>query len=82
MDLGIETVLLVTDDILHHFAFLSHSCCSLRLPWKSGWLEGAAQPFLVWKDHENLGYLKTVKRLNLRKAGWAIFFPHFNFTVT
>lgn len=30
------------------------------------WLEGAAQPFLVWTDHRNLEYLKSAKRLNAR----------------
>lgn len=31
--------------------------------WRD-WLEGAEQPFIVWTDHKNLAYLRTVKRLN------------------
>lgn len=32
------------------------------------WLEGAAQPFVVWMDHKNLAYLQTAKRLNAQQA--------------
>ncbi|KAI3358253.1 hypothetical protein L3Q82_003251 [Scortum barcoo] len=46
------------------------------------WLEGAEQPFLVWTDHKNLGYLKSAKRLNSRQARWALFFSQFRFTLS
>lgn len=29
------------------------------------WLEGAAQPFVLWTDPMNLAYLRSAKRLNL-----------------
>ncbi|XP_019219828.2 uncharacterized protein LOC109204085, partial [Oreochromis niloticus] len=32
------------------------------------WLEGAAQPFVVWTDHKNLEYIRSAKRLNARQA--------------
>ena len=37
------------------------------------WLEGAEHPFLVWTDHKNLAYIRTAKRLNSRRARWALF---------
>lgn len=43
------------------------------------WLEGVAQPFLVWIDHKNLEYLQTAKRLSPCQASWAMFFCRFNF---
>uniref|UniRef100_A0A3B3H4X2 Gypsy retrotransposon integrase-like protein 1 n=1 Tax=Oryzias latipes TaxID=8090 RepID=A0A3B3H4X2_ORYLA len=46
------------------------------------WLEGAAQPFLVWTDHKNLEYIRTAKRLNPRQARWALFFDRFNFCLS
>lgn len=46
------------------------------------WLEGAEQQFIVWTDHKNLSYIQTAKRLNARKARWALFFSRFNFTLT
>uniref|UniRef100_A0A669C7S5 Reverse transcriptase domain-containing protein n=1 Tax=Oreochromis niloticus TaxID=8128 RepID=A0A669C7S5_ORENI len=46
------------------------------------WLEGTAQPFIVWTDHKNLAYLQTAKRLNARQARWALFFTRFNFSIT
>ncbi len=46
------------------------------------WLEGAEHPFTVLTDHKNLEYLRSAKRLNPRKARWAMFFTRFNFTVT
>ncbi|KAK3513633.1 hypothetical protein QTP70_028831 [Hemibagrus guttatus] len=39
-------------------------------------LEGTEQPFLVWRDHKNLDYLQTDKRLNkkdLRTDKWLLF---------
>lgn len=40
------------------------------------WLEGAAEPFIVWMDHKNLAqgqYLHRAKQLNRRAGGcsWA-----------
>ncbi len=46
------------------------------------WLEGAAQPFLVWTDHKNLEYIRSAKRLSSRQARWALFFGRFNFTLS
>ncbi|KAL0149260.1 hypothetical protein M9458_055494, partial [Cirrhinus mrigala] len=46
------------------------------------WLEGAAQPFLVWTDHKNLEYIRSAKRLNARQARWALFFGRFNFSLS
>jgi len=46
------------------------------------WLKGSKQPFLVWTDHKNLAYIQSAKRLNSRKARWALFFSRFNFSLT
>ncbi len=46
------------------------------------WLEGAQHPFTVLTDHKNLQYLKEAKRLNPRHARWALFFTHFNFSIS
>lgn len=46
------------------------------------WLEGASCPFTVLTDHKNLEYLHTAKHLNPCQACCALFFTHFNFTVT
>lgn len=46
------------------------------------WLEGAAQPFIMWTDHKNLEYLRSARRLNSRQARWALFFTRFDFTIT
>lgn len=46
------------------------------------WLEGAAQPFVVWTDHKNLTYFQNAKRLNFRQARWALFLKRFQFTLT
>ena len=35
------------------------------------WLEGAEHPFLIWRDHRNLEYMKSAKRLNARQARWS-----------
>lgn len=55
-----------------------------RWLWRSGvagW-NGVEQPFLVWKDHKNLEYLRSAKRLNSRQARWALFFNRFNFNLS
>lgn len=41
------------------------------------WLEGAAQPFIMWTDHKNLEYLRSARRLNSRQARWLCFLPAF-----
>ena len=46
------------------------------------WLEGAANPFLIYTDHKNLEYIGESKRLNPRQARWALFFSRFDFVVT
>ncbi len=46
------------------------------------WLEGLAQPFLVWTDHKNLEYIRSAKRLSSRQARWALFFDRFDFTLS
>ncbi|KAI7808450.1 Pol polyprotein [Triplophysa rosa] len=46
------------------------------------WLEGAAQPFLVWTDHKKLEYVRSAKRLSSRQARWALFFGRFNFSLS
>lgn len=40
----------------------------------------AQHPFLVWKDHRNLEYIRAAKRLNPHQARWAILFARFDFT--
>lgn len=42
----------------------------------------AEDPFIVWMDHKNLAYIQMAKRLNFRKAFWALFFGRFSFTLT
>ncbi|KAI2652487.1 Transposon Tf2-6 polyprotein [Labeo rohita] len=46
------------------------------------WLEGSAQPFLVWTDRKNLEYVRSAKRLSSHQARWALFFDRFNFTLS
>lgn len=88
----------VKDNKLHPCAFLSKKLSSAEQNYDVGdhellaikvvfeewrhWLEGAEQPFLVWPDHKNLEYWKTAKRLNSRQARWALFFTHFNFSLS
>lgn len=45
------------------------------------WLEGATHPFVILTDH-NLEYLKSAKRLNPRQVHWALFFTHFQFSIS
>ncbi|KAI3377948.1 hypothetical protein L3Q82_009079 [Scortum barcoo] len=72
------------DNRIHPCAFLSRKLSSAERNYDVGnrellaikvaleewrhWLEGAEQPFLVWTDHKNLGYLNSAKRLNSRQA--------------
>lgn len=37
------------------------------------WLEGSALTFVVWTNHKNLTYLRSVKWLNSQQARWALF---------
>lgn len=46
------------------------------------WLEGSRVPFLVWTDHKNLEYIRSVKRSNSRQARWALFFGRFHFNIS
>ena len=43
-------------------------------------LEGSQVPFLT--DQKNLEYIKTACGLNARQGWWAMFFCHFNFTLS
>ncbi|KAI3361475.1 hypothetical protein L3Q82_012950 [Scortum barcoo] len=86
------------DNRIHPCAFLSRKLSSAERNYDVGnrellaikvaleewrhWLEGAEQPFIVWMDHKNLGYLKSAKRLNSRQARWALFFSRFRFTLS
>ncbi len=45
------------------------------------WLEGAAQPFLVWTDHKNVEHIRSAKSLNARQARWALFFGQLIFSL-
>lgn len=54
----------------------------LALQKLSQWLEGSAEPFVVWTNHKNLAYLQRAKRLNTRQARWALFLSCFSFTLT
>lgn len=61
-----------------------HELVAIKLSleeWRH-WLEEAAQPFIMWTDHKNLEYLRSAKRLNSQQARLALFFTHFNFTIT
>lgn len=61
-----------------------HELVAIKLSleeWRH-WLEEAAQPFIMWTDHKNLEYLRSTKRLNSQQARLALFFTHFNFTIT
>lgn len=46
------------------------------------WLKGAVHPFIVWRNHKNLEYIHSAKRLDPRQARWMLFFGRFNFTLT
>ncbi|KAI2664269.1 Transposon Tf2-9 polyprotein [Labeo rohita] len=46
------------------------------------WLQGGADPFTVWTDHQNLTVIRQTKQLNPRQARWALFFEHFNFQLS
>ncbi|KAI2652522.1 Transposon Tf2-9 polyprotein [Labeo rohita] len=46
------------------------------------WLEGSAQPFLVWTDHKNFEFICSAKRLSSRQARWALFFDRFDFSTS
>ncbi len=86
------------DDRVHPCAFFSHRLSPAERNYDVGnrellairlalgewchWLEGAAQPFIVWTDHRNLTYIRSAKRLNARQARWALFFERFDFTIS
>ncbi|KAK3562654.1 hypothetical protein QTP86_003394 [Hemibagrus guttatus] len=64
------------------FVEVDASTTGLALEEWRHWLEGARHPFLVLTDHKNLEYLRATKRLNPRQARWALFFTHFDFTIS
>lgn len=43
---------------------------------------GAEHLFIVWMDHKNLDYVRSVKRLPFRQAHRTLFFNRFRFTLT
>lgn len=45
------------------------------------WLKGAEQPLIVWTDHRNLKYIKSVKRLSSHQTCFSLFLTRFNFTL-
>ncbi len=68
----------------HNYDIGNKELLAVRLAlgeWRH-WLEGSAQPFLVWTDHKNLEYIRSAKRLSSRQARWALFFGRFNFTLS
>ncbi len=70
------------------FSLVPTSHASLILAMKAAfeegrhWLEGSRFPFSVLTEHRNLEYLRSARRLNHRKARWALFFTWFQFTVS
>ncbi len=87
-----------SDGKMHPCAFFSHrlspaernydignrELLAVRLAlgeWRH-WLEGSAQPFLVWTEHKNLDYIRSAKRLSSCQACWALFFGWFYFTLS
>ena len=43
------------------------------------YLEGATHQFEIWTDHRNLQYFMEAKKLNRRKAHWALYLSRFDF---
>ncbi len=87
-----------SDDKMHPCAFFSHRLSPAERNYDIGnrellaiklaleewrhWLEGSGVPFVVWTDHKNLKYIQSAKRLNSRQARWALFFGHFDFSIS
>lgn len=46
------------------------------------WLEGTEHLFVIWTDHRNLVYIRSVKQLNSRQTRWQLFFSRFNFMIS
>lgn len=46
------------------------------------WLEGTQQPFMIWKDHKNILYLRSARCLNSRQACWFLYLSCFNYTLS
>lgn len=46
------------------------------------WVEGTELSFVVWTNHKNLAYIQSAKRLYSHQACWALFFGHFDFSIT
>ncbi len=78
-----------SDDRIHPCAFFSHRLSPAEQNYDIGnrellavkvaleewchWFEGSGVPFIVWTDHKNLEYIRSVKRLNSRQARRALF---------
>uniref|UniRef100_A0A8C5LPA6 Gypsy retrotransposon integrase-like protein 1 n=1 Tax=Leptobrachium leishanense TaxID=445787 RepID=A0A8C5LPA6_9ANUR len=45
-------------------------------------LEGSLHPILIYTDHRSLEYIKAARRLKPRQARWALFFSHFDLSIT
>lgn len=85
-----------SDDRLHPCAFFSKHLSPAEWNYDVGnrkllalvlqewrhWLEGAAEPYIVWTDHKNLAYLRGAKQLNSRQAQWALFLGQCEFVLT
>ncbi len=68
----------------HNYDVGNKELLSMKAPieeWRH-WLEGSTDPFQVIRNHKNLEYINSAKRLNPRQALWSIFFTRFQFTVT
>lgn len=84
------------DDRLHPCAFFSRHLSPAEWNYDVGnrellalvlqewrhWLEGAPEPYIVWRDHKNLAFLRGAKQLNSRQAQWALFLGQFDFVLT
>lgn len=45
-------------------------------------LEGSPHQITIYRDHKNLQYLHSARRLNPRQARWLLFFSRFDFNIT
>jgi hypothetical protein len=45
------------------------------------YLMGAAHPFEIWTDHQNLTYFKQPRKLNCRQARWLSELANYHFTL-
>ena len=54
--------------------------CEALKDWRH-FLEGLAEPFEIWTDHQNLQYWRTAQNLTRRQARWALLLADFNFVL-